>query len=99
MIKKESSIGDLHPMAIAFVKDYLDENETRLEKMKSSSAAQFRLIDNILTRYHLPSELKYLAVIESNMKSGATSNKGCSRALAVYARNRQIDGTEDYFNP
>lgn len=76
VVRKESSIGDLHPMAIAFVKDYLDENEARLEKMKNSSAAQFRLIDNILTRYHLPSELKYLAVIESNMKSGATSNKG-----------------------
>jgi membrane-bound lytic murein transglycosylase D len=76
ILKKESALGDLHPMAIAFVKDYLDENETRLEKMKGTSGAQFRMIDNILTRYHLPSELKYLAVIESNMKSGATSNKG-----------------------
>jgi membrane-bound lytic murein transglycosylase D len=76
IIKKESSISDLHPMAIAFVKDYLDENTERLEKMKGSSGAQFRMIDNIFTRYQLPSELKYLAVIESNMKSSATSNKG-----------------------
>jgi membrane-bound lytic murein transglycosylase D len=75
-IKKESSISDLHPMAIAFVKDYLDENTERLEKMKGSSVAQFRMIDNIFSRYKLPSELKYLAVIESNMKSYATSNKG-----------------------
>jgi membrane-bound lytic murein transglycosylase D len=44
--------------------------------MKGSSDAQFRMIDNIFTRYHLPTELKYLAVIESNMKSSATSNKG-----------------------
>jgi membrane-bound lytic murein transglycosylase D len=76
IIKKESSIADLHPMAIAFVKDYLDENTERLEKMKGSSGAQFRMIDNIFSRYQLPSELKYLAVIESNMKSTATSNKG-----------------------
>lgn len=73
---KESAIADLHPMAIAFVKDYLEENEERLEKMKATSVAQFRMIDNILTRYHLPSELKYLAVIESNLKSSAFSNKG-----------------------
>jgi membrane-bound lytic murein transglycosylase D len=66
---KESAIADLHPMAIAFVKDYLEENEERLEKMKATSGAQFRMIDNILTRYHLPSELKYL-------KSSAFSNKG-----------------------
>jgi membrane-bound lytic murein transglycosylase D len=76
VVKKESSISDLHPMAIAFVQDYLDENIERLEKMKGSSDAQFRMIDNIFTRYHLPTELKYLAVIESNMKSSATSNKG-----------------------
>jgi membrane-bound lytic murein transglycosylase D len=76
ILKKESAISDLHPMAIAFVKDYLEENTERLEKMKGSSGAQFRMIDNIFTRYKLPSELKYLAVIESNMKSSATSNKG-----------------------
>ena len=63
-------------MAIAFVQDYLEENTERLEKMKGSSGAQFRMIDNIFNRYKLPSELKYLAVIESNMKSSATSNKG-----------------------
>jgi membrane-bound lytic murein transglycosylase D len=74
--KKGSSISDLHPMAIAFVQDYLEENTERLEKMKGSADAQFRLIDNIFTRYNLPTELKYLAVIESNLKSYATSNKG-----------------------
>lgn len=74
--KKTADIGDLHPMAIAFVQDYLEENTNRLEKMKGTSDAQFRLIDNIFTRYQLPTELKYLAVIESNLKSYATSNKG-----------------------
>ncbi len=63
-------------MAIAFVQDYLEDNTERLEKMKGSADAQFRLIDNIFTRYDLPTELKYLAVIESNLKSYATSNKG-----------------------
>jgi membrane-bound lytic murein transglycosylase D len=66
----------LHPRAIPFVKDYLDDNEERLTKMKSGSVPYFRLIDNILQKYNLPRELKYLAVIESELKSSAVSWAG-----------------------
>jgi membrane-bound lytic murein transglycosylase D len=66
----------LNPRAIPFVKDYLDDNEVRLMKMKLTGTLYFKLIDNIFQKYNLPTELKYLAVIESDLKSSATSWAG-----------------------
>lgn len=71
-----SALMDLHPMAISFVKDYLEDNRGRLEKMKGWGNPYFRTIDRIFAQYKIPTELKYLAVIESNLKSTAVSNKG-----------------------
>ena len=66
----------LHPMAVSYVKDYQEENEDRLQKMKASQMAQFNMIDNILEGYSLPKQLKYLAVIESDLSSNAVSCVG-----------------------
>ena len=67
---------NLHPLAVGFVKIYMTENTSRLEKMRNLSVSHFRMIDNILGKYKLPQELKYLAVIESELKSTATSRVG-----------------------
>ncbi len=66
----------LHPMAVSYVKGYMTENTLRLEKMRNGSFSNFRIIDNILAKYKLPEGLKYLAVIESEMKSTALSRVG-----------------------
>jgi membrane-bound lytic murein transglycosylase D len=66
----------LHPQAIPFVKDYLEIHEGRLMKMKSTAVPYFQMIDKILVSQNLPRELKYLAVIESDLKSSATSWAG-----------------------
>jgi membrane-bound lytic murein transglycosylase D len=66
----------LNPKAIPFVKDYLDDNYDRLQKMKGWGDPYFRMIEKILVRYNLPPELKYLAVIESDLKSDALSWAG-----------------------
>lgn len=66
----------LHPRAIPFVKDYLEIHEERLTKMKSTAIPYFQMIDRILVSQKLPRELKYLAVIESDLKSSATSWAG-----------------------
>ncbi|WP_336516308.1 lytic transglycosylase domain-containing protein [Pollutibacter soli] len=66
----------LHPMAVSFVKGYMSENTSRLEKMRSTGISNFRTIDNILGKYRLPEGLKYLAVIESDLKSTALSRVG-----------------------
>lgn len=70
------SLNELHPQAIAFVKDYLEDNQQRLEKLRSWAGPYFVMIDQVLAKYQLPRELKYLAVIESNLKTTALSNKG-----------------------
>ncbi len=44
--------------------------------MKSWGRPYFNLIDGILRQYGLPSQLKYLAVIESNLKPTALSWAG-----------------------
>ena len=75
---KNASILTLHPMAIPFVKDYLEQHQERLLKMRSTALPYFTLIDNILGKYNLPRELKYLAVIESDLKSTATSWAGAA---------------------
>ncbi len=75
-IKKEIAWDELNPRAIGFVKDYLAIHQERLTKMKTWGAPYFLSIEKILNRYHLPPTLKYLAVIESDLKSNALSSAG-----------------------
>ena len=66
----------LNPKALSFVQDYIKENWDELQNVRSYGQPYFNLIENILTQYGLPRELKYLAVIESNLKSSAVSRVG-----------------------
>jgi membrane-bound lytic murein transglycosylase D len=66
----------LNPRAITFVQDYMDNYGEDLLKMKDWGMPYFNMIDGIFRKYGLPTELKYLAVIESKLKHTATSNKG-----------------------
>jgi membrane-bound lytic murein transglycosylase D len=63
----------LNPRAVSFVEDYIVKNEKDLMEIKLHGRPYFNLIDRILTQYGLPQELKYLAVIESNLKPTAKS--------------------------
>ena len=66
----------LNPKALSFVQDYMKENWSDLQSMRTWGRPYFNLIETILTQYGLPRELKYLAVIESNLKPSATSWAG-----------------------
>lgn len=66
----------LNPRAIRFVKDYVEKNSRDLQEIKSNGLAYFNLIDGVMTKYGLPRELKYLAVIESELKSNSISWAG-----------------------
>jgi len=66
----------LNPRAISFVEDYMEENSDRLTRMKSWGKPYFDLINNVLTKHGLPVELKYLSVIESDLKTSAVSWAG-----------------------
>ena len=65
--------SQVNPYAESYMQDYLRQHGKSLIKMKDWGAPYFNLIDQIFAQYGLPRELKYLAVIESNLNSGATS--------------------------
>lgn len=66
----------LNPRALSFVQDYMGKNSANLIKMKAWGLPYFNMMDNILANYGLPTELKYLAVIESKLKTSAVSWAG-----------------------
>jgi membrane-bound lytic murein transglycosylase D len=68
--------AQVNPHAELYMQGYLQSHSAQLKKMKSWGLPYFNLIDNILSQYGLPRELKYLAVIESNLSTAATSWAG-----------------------
>ncbi|TCZ73653.1 lytic transglycosylase domain-containing protein [Flaviaesturariibacter aridisoli] len=68
----------LNPKAVSFVQDYMEVYSNKLNNMKSWGRTYFDLIDKVLAEHKLPSELKYLAVIESELKTSATSWVGAA---------------------
>jgi membrane-bound lytic murein transglycosylase D len=68
----------LNPKALNFIQDYVKENWEELQQVRMTGTPYFNLIEGILTQYDLPGELKYLAVIESNLKPSAVSRVGAA---------------------
>lgn len=68
----------VNPYAENYMQDYLASHKVYLLKMKTTALPYFNLIDNILSQYGLPKELKYLAVIESNLNCNAVSYVGAT---------------------
>lgn len=66
----------LNPQAVSFVQDYMQQHTDDLTKMKTWGQRYFSLMDGILSRHGLPTELKYLSVIESELQSSAVSWAG-----------------------
>lgn len=70
------NVVQLNPNAVTFVEDYIEKHTENLTKMKEWGRGYFNMMDLILQQHGLPRELKYLSVIESNLKSTATSWAG-----------------------
>ncbi len=68
--------SQINPQAVGFVQDYMAAHGKYLTKMKGWGQPYFTLIESILGQYGLPRELKYIAVIESNLSNAATSHVG-----------------------
>ncbi len=96
----------LNPRAISFVQDFMIHNKQEMDEMKSWGRPYFNLIDGILSQYGLPSQLKYLAVIESNLKPTALSWAGAvgpwqlmpatARLLGLKV-TRKVDERKNYY--
>lgn len=98
--------AQVNPSATGFIQDYMKSHGNYLTKMKGWGLPYFNLIEGILTQYGLPRELKYIAVIESNLSTGATSYKGAGgpwQFMPYTARNFGLvvnggyDERRDYF--
>lgn len=66
----------INPNAVKFVKQYLKKNEEDLEEIGQRSSAAFRTIEDIFQKQGIPEQLKYLAVVESDLKTDARSKAG-----------------------
>jgi len=68
----------LNAKATRFVKTYLEENRETLRQAEQRGSTYFSTITKVFSQFGLPVELKYLAVIESKLKPGATSRAGAA---------------------
>ncbi len=99
-------INQINPHAEIFIQDYMKGHSKYLTGMKDWGQPYFNLIEGILSQYGLPKELKYIAVIESNLNSGATSYMGAGgpwQFMPYTAKqygltvNGYIDDRRDYY--
>lgn len=95
----------LNPRAMTFVQDYMERESDNLLALKEWGRPYFNMMDGVLIRNGLPKELKYLAVIESRLKSSALSWAGAVgpwQFMPETARgyglkvNSRIDERRDY---
>jgi len=96
----------LNPRAKTFVEDYTTRNRKDVMGIKDKGLVYLKMIDNIFTQHGLPTELKYLAIIESRLNSRAVSHVGAVgpwQFMAGTARdyglvvNASRDERKDYF--
>lgn len=66
----------LNKNATKFVNSFLIKEDEALQKVKRRSASCFKMIEGVFSKYGLPVELKYLAVVESDLKTTAMSKVG-----------------------
>jgi len=66
----------LNKQAVKFVDAYMVKNNRLLSKIKDKHPRYFKIMDEVLTHHKLPVQLKYLAIIESELNINATSHVG-----------------------
>jgi len=66
----------LHQSMGKFVQDYAEDFDELFENIKLTKSGYLKTIDKVFTQYQIPLELKYLAIIESKLKTNAKSGVG-----------------------
>ena len=75
-----------------FVRNYIQENYKNLYNIKKRSRHPFSIIDSVLKENELPAQLKYLAVIESELKTKAVSQVGAAGLWQLMPKTARILG-------
>ena len=89
----------LNKHATKYVKSFLIREDEALTKVQARSKAYFKIIDTVFAKYNLPLELKYLAIIESDLKTTAVSKvgaKGMWQFMPETARDLGLKVTKNY---
>jgi membrane-bound lytic murein transglycosylase D len=89
----------LNKQATQFVSKYLRQNNECLEAIRQKSSVTFEMIDSVFIRYDLPVELKYLAVVESELNPKAVSRVGAAgpwQLMPATARDLGLKITRKY---
>lgn len=89
----------LNASAKTYVAQYLKSNDEMLQKVKGSGDRYFRIIESIFRKNDIPVELKYLAVVESGLKTTARSHAGAVgtwQFMATTARELGLKVTSRY---
>jgi membrane-bound lytic murein transglycosylase D len=100
------TMEELNPMAVSFVEDYMVKFGKKMDQVKADGKPYFDMMDAVLVQHGLPKELKYIAVIESFLKTNARSGAGAVgpwQFMPTTARNMglkvnsKIDERRDLF--
>ena len=66
----------LHPSMGGFIADYADDYEELFEKIRVTKSSYLKTIDKVFQQQNIPIELKYMAIVESKLKTDARSGVG-----------------------
>jgi membrane-bound lytic murein transglycosylase D len=80
----------MNKQAAIYVNDYTTRNTETLQEIKAKSASYFKITDAIFSKYGLPQELKYLAVVESELNTKALSHVGARGAWQLMPETARI---------
>ncbi|MBL7741574.1 MAG: lytic transglycosylase domain-containing protein [Chitinophagaceae bacterium] len=89
----------LNPQVVSFVQAYIRQYGKKMEEIKGWGKPYFDMMDEILTLHSLPKELKYLAVIESYLRTNARSRVGAVgpwQFMPATAKNMGLRVTKKY---
>jgi len=90
---------DLNPTALLFAKEYVKKNNWGLEKLKKTSRSSLKIINSVFSKYDIPTELKYMAIVESNLKTDTVCNSsgatGIWQLMPVTALELGLKITDD----
>ena len=94
----------LNPLVTPFVASFLSKQTNSYTKMKVWGKSYFDLYDKIFAESNIPAQLKYLSVIESNLKPTQVSSAGAvgpwqlmsSVAKSYGLRTGKVDDRKDF---
>jgi membrane-bound lytic murein transglycosylase D len=90
---------ELNPAALQYAEEYVRKNSWGLEKLKENSQSNLTVINSVFTKYEIPHELKYMAIVESNLNTSIVCNStgatGIWQLMPVTARELGLEVNED----